>query len=100
MAARVTVGSLCAINSRPREWTAEDLATLHDLAQLADAQIALRGELRTALEEMAGALGEVLAPARKVAERRASDRALAEAVRTDFATVREVIARHDALVAR
>lgn len=98
--ARVTVGSLCAIDSRPREWTAEDLSTLHDLAQLADAQIALRGELRTALEEMAGTLGDVLAPARTLAEARAKDAALTEAVRADFATVREAIARHDALVAR
>lgn len=99
-AARVTVGSLCVIDSRPREWTAEDLATLHDLSQLADAQIALRGELRTALVEMAGALGEVLAPARTLAAVRTTDEALAEAVRADFTLVREVIARHDALVAR
>lgn len=34
-----TVGSLCAIDSRPREWTPEDLGTLEDLAQACSAEL-------------------------------------------------------------
>lgn len=35
-----TLGSLCAIDSRPRDWTPEDEATLQDLARLAEAAMA------------------------------------------------------------
>lgn len=34
------LGSLCAIDGQPREWTPENEATLHDLARLAEAGIA------------------------------------------------------------
>ncbi len=99
-AERVTIGSLCAIDSRPREWTAEDLALLQDLAQLADAQIALRGELRAALVQMAGDLADLLSPAREVAQAREGDASLPAVVQGDFATVREALARYAAVLAQ
>ncbi len=34
-----TLGSLCAIDSRPRQWTTEDLGTLEDLAQACSAEL-------------------------------------------------------------
>jgi GAF domain-containing protein len=37
-----TLGSLCAIDSKPRTWSGEDLETLHDLAQVIEASITLR----------------------------------------------------------
>ena len=36
------LGSLCAIDTRPRSWTEEDLAALQDIADAASAAIALR----------------------------------------------------------
>jgi PAS domain S-box-containing protein len=36
------LGSFCVIDSRERDWTAEDLATLGDLAEAASAEVALR----------------------------------------------------------
>lgn len=38
------LGSLCAIDEVPHAWTAQDVATLHDLAEAASAMIALRGQ--------------------------------------------------------
>lgn len=40
-----TLGSFCAIDSRPREWTAEELETLRMIGEQAMAQINLRLEL-------------------------------------------------------
>ncbi len=37
-----TIGSVCAIDSRPRQWTSDDFANLKDLAALAEVQLALR----------------------------------------------------------
>ncbi len=39
------IGSLCAIDGKPRDWSADDIATLSDLASLVMDQIALRGEI-------------------------------------------------------
>jgi GAF domain-containing protein len=44
------VGSLCAIDSEPREWTTEELEVLEDLASTCSAEIAQR-ELRRLAEE-------------------------------------------------
>ncbi len=38
----VVVGSLCAVDDRPREWTEEDVAVLLDLAAACSSEIALR----------------------------------------------------------
>ncbi|MGE0716936.1 MAG: sensor histidine kinase [Alphaproteobacteria bacterium] len=50
------VGALCAVDTQPREWTDDDLATLADLAALAESEVALRCELaeRKAAEERLG----------------------------------------------
>ncbi len=40
------VGSFCAIDRRPREWSEADIETLRDLAELVVAQIALRHAMR------------------------------------------------------
>ena len=37
-----TLGSFCAIDTRPRQWSAQDLATLRDLAGVAASEIELR----------------------------------------------------------
>jgi signal transduction histidine kinase len=43
-------GSLCAIDSQPREWTEEHVAVLTDLARAVENEIALRYELRGRLQ--------------------------------------------------
>jgi len=48
------LGSLCAIDSQPREWTAEELEALRDLATAVVTEI----ELRLALAEIAAATHE------------------------------------------
>ena len=40
------LGSFCAIDHEPREWTADDIATVRDLAHAVMTEIALREELR------------------------------------------------------
>lgn len=47
------IGSFCAIDDKPRSWSADDLATLRDLAQLVDAYVAL-GVPQTPEEESEG----------------------------------------------
>ena len=42
------VGSLCAIDSRPRTWSADDLAVLADLAGACSSELRLRGAQRIA----------------------------------------------------
>jgi len=52
------LGSLCAIDTAPRAWTAEDVETLRDVASLAISEISLRHfavELETRLREEAAA---------------------------------------------
>jgi GAF domain-containing protein len=60
-----TLGSLCAIERRPREWTARDRAALKDLAGAAVTELELRRATREAL-----ALAERLDVALREAERR------------------------------
>ncbi|WP_249522627.1 SpoIIE family protein phosphatase [Modestobacter marinus] len=50
------VGSLCAIDSRPREWSEDDLAVLVDLAGACSSEFQLRSAQRRAAD--AGALAE------------------------------------------
>ena len=55
------LGSLCAIDTEPRSWTAEDAAALRDLAALAMSEVSLRGlalELEAWLREEATARGD------------------------------------------
>ena len=49
----VVVGSLCAIDSRPRSWTDEDLAVLTDLAEACSAQLQLKAAQQRADEAAA-----------------------------------------------
>ena len=43
-----TLGSFCAIDTEPREWTEEEIATLRTLADSVQTEIELRGALRKA----------------------------------------------------
>ncbi len=45
------LGALCAINSKPRKWTPEDIANLNELAGIVMSEVALRSEI--ALREKA-----------------------------------------------
>jgi hypothetical protein len=42
----VAIGSLCAIDRRPRTWSDEDVAVLRDMAEVVTAEIVLRDALR------------------------------------------------------
>ena len=42
------LGSFCAVDHQPRQWTADDLSLLRDLAEAATAEIQLRAVARTA----------------------------------------------------
>ncbi len=98
----VTIGSLCAIDGKPRQWTSDDFATLRDLASLADAQIALRNEARAVvaaekgrvISELEAELNAPLEPARKIAEQRAQDAMLPADVRADFQRVIDGFTQH------
>lgn len=35
-----SLGSLCAVDGKPRDWSGNDMATLHDLARLAESCVA------------------------------------------------------------
>ncbi len=48
-----TLGALCAIDSVPRDWTGEEIATLCDLAQLVVSEIETREVARSAVEAQA-----------------------------------------------
>jgi two-component sensor histidine kinase len=39
------LGALCAIDSKPRKWTPEDIANLNELAGIVMSEVALRGEI-------------------------------------------------------
>lgn len=54
------IGSFCAIDTKPRAWTEEDLQTLHDLAQIVEAHIILR---QSAAAESAGKVSTIAKPA-------------------------------------
>ncbi len=40
------IGALCAIDSEPRQWTADEMAILNDIAEIAMSEIAMRQALR------------------------------------------------------
>jgi PAS domain S-box-containing protein len=46
-----TLGSLCVLDSRPRDWTDDEVALLNDLAAAARSELALRRALRETDEE-------------------------------------------------
>ncbi len=94
----VTIGSLCAIDSKPRAWTSDDFATLRDLAMLADAQISLREELHTKVVALKDELVAALAPARALAAARAGEAALGADVLRDFAAIRDGMERQARLL--
>jgi GAF domain-containing protein len=99
-AGNVTVGSLCAVDSKPRAWTSDDFAVLKDLAALVEGQIALREKLRArtlpglraVLQAMADELAAPVAPVRALAFARAVDPGLPPAVRSDFAAIEQALA--------
>ncbi len=85
--AGTTVGSLCAIDSSPRDWTAEDLETLSDLAQACSAELQARlrqaqdGEdlLRTLFDTVGAAMAFYDADHRLVIANKQADAAAAAA---------------------
>ena len=91
----ITIGSLCAIDGKPRQWTSDDFATLRDLAVLVERQIALRVQLGALREGLAAPLARL----HQIAMTRAADAALPAEVRADFAAVAEAIARQGEQVA-
>ena len=84
------LGSLCAIDTEPRNWAAEDAAALRDLAALAMSEVSLRGlalELEAWLRQEGAAREAVQARARRL---EALGR-LARGVAHDFATVLQAV---------
>lgn len=91
------LGSLCAIDSSPRVWSDDELATLADLAAIASDELALRRRARAAdLRAGLGALFEDLGAPEAVALR--AVRAVAEGFRATTTLRRRdgAIARSDA----
>lgn len=99
-AGNVTVGSLCAVDSKPRAWTSDDQAVLKDLAALVEVQIALREKLRAralsalheALDAVAEAITGPVAPVRAQVAARAADPSLPALLRADFLAVDRALA--------
>ena len=87
------LGSLCAIDTKPRNWTKEDIATLRDLAGLVMSEVSLR---RVALK-LETRLGEEVAAREAVQARLARTRRLealgqiAGGVAHDFANVLQAV---------
>jgi GAF domain-containing protein len=106
-AGNVPVGSLCAIDSKPRRWQSDDLAVLKDLAAIVEAQIALRAQLRdralpalhAAIDTVADEIAGPVAPLRTLVAARAADRALSPDVRADFGHLAHALDRQAARLA-
>lgn len=56
------LGALCAVDTKPREWTASDIAIMHDLAEAVADTIALRVSEHRRAELAAGASHELRTP--------------------------------------
>ncbi len=103
----VTIGSLCAVDSKPRAWSSDDFAVLKDLATLVEVQIALREQLRArvwpllreSLSATAEELAGTVASARELAAGRSADPAVAPAVRADFGIIERAIGRQAEILA-
>jgi GAF domain-containing protein len=103
----VTIGSLCAVDSKPRAWSSDDFAVLKDLATLVEVQIALREQLRArvwpllreSLAATAEELAGTVASARELAAGRSADPAVAPAVRADFGIIERAIGRQAEILA-
>jgi PAS domain S-box-containing protein len=54
-----TIGALCALDSQPRKWTADELGTIEDLAAAIQEQIDLRTQLDEANERYATFVAEL-----------------------------------------
>ncbi len=68
------IGSICAIESRPREWTTDDLDLLKDLASGCSAELRPRASLATVLDQLAQLEHELATAQPTVADRVAAIR--------------------------
>jgi signal transduction histidine kinase len=87
------LGSLCAIDTQPRDWTAEDAAALRDLAALAMSEVSLRGlalELEAWLRDEAAARADAQGRLARTRRLEASGR-LAGGVAHDLANVLQAV---------
>ncbi len=91
------LGSLCAIDTEPRVWTAEELATLRDLARACSAELRLRLARYDAGRE--GDRRDEFEEAQRRAHRRSQTLLLASRTLTDTRTVDDVRVRIGEVIA-